>query len=313
MVEAHLTGVFPRSEKLIAATRAAVRGNLPQSEVNAAFQEDANSLIHLQNELALNAFVDGQLNWQDLFRPFTQILAGIEPGGLTRWFDNNTFYRKPIVTEKIVFTGHDLDKYFRVDLLPKHSHKKAILPGPFTFAHLSDNRAYQSLPDLVDDIAHSLKAVVQALKRLGYDYFQFSEPCMCMPNRTISDLETAKRGFETCAEGKSFIQTYFGDASRAVETLLDCPVDAIGVDFYSTTLESLRGHHFDKTLGCGCIDGRNSLLESPSELKEIIAKVRDDLEPTDLYLTPNCDLEFLPRDVAEKKVRLLSETRKLLG
>ena len=313
MVEAHLTGVFPRSEKLIAATRAAVRGNLPQSKVNAAFQEDANSLIHLQNEFALNAFVDGQLNWQDLFRPFTQILTGIEPGGLTRWFDNNTFYRKPIITKKIVFTDHDLEKYFRVDLLPKHSHKKAILPGPFTFAHLSDNRAYQSLPDLVADIAHSLKAVVQALKRLGYDYFQFSEPCMCTPNRTISDLETAKRAFETCAEGKSFIQTYFGDASRAVETLLDCPVDAIGVDFYSTTLESLKGHHFDKSLGCGCIDGRNSLLESPGELKEIIAKVRDDLEPTDLYLTPNCDLEFLPRDVAEKKVRLLSETRRLLG
>jgi 5-methyltetrahydropteroyltriglutamate--homocysteine methyltransferase len=313
MVEAHLTGVFPRSEKLIAATRAAVRGNLPQSEVNAAFQEDANALIHLQNEFALNAFVDGQLNWQDLFRPFTQILTGIEPGGLTRWFDNNTFYRKPIITEKIAFTGHDLEKYFRVDLLPKHNHKKAILPGPFTFAHLSDNRAYQSLPDLVDDIAHSLKAVVQALQRLGYDYFQFSEPCMCTPNRTISDLETAKRAFETCAAGKSFIQTYFGDASRVVETLLDCPVDAIGVDFYSTTLESLKGHHFDKTLGCGCIDGRNSLLESPGELKEIIAKVRDDLEPTDLYLTPNCDLEFLPRDVAEKKVRLLSETRRLLG
>jgi 5-methyltetrahydropteroyltriglutamate--homocysteine methyltransferase len=313
MIEAHLTGVFPRSEQLIAATRAAERGKLLQSEANVVFQEDTKSLIHLQDELTLNAFVDGQLNWPDLFRPFTQILTGIEPGGLTRWFDNNTFYRKPIINEKVAFTGKGLEEYFRIDLLPKRGHKKAILPGPFTFAHLSDNRAYQSLPDLVDDIAHCLKAVVQALQGLGYDYFQFSEPCICASNRTISELETVKLAFETCAEGKSFVQTYFGDASRAIETLLDCPVDAIGVDFYSTTLESLEGHHFDKTLGCGCIDGRNSLLESPSELKEIITKVRDALEPRDLYFTPNCDLEFLPRDVAEKKVRLLSEARRLLG
>jgi 5-methyltetrahydropteroyltriglutamate--homocysteine methyltransferase len=313
MVEAHLSGVFPRSEKLVAATRAAVRGNLPQSEVDAVFHEDLRSLVLLQDELALDAFVDGQLDWQDLFRPFTQILTGIEPGGLTRWFDNNTFYRKPLIAEKIAFKGNNLQQYFRVDMLPKHGRKKAILPGPFTFAILSDNTAYQSLSDLVDDLAHSLKGVVKALQALGYEYFQFNEPSVCAPNRTRSELETVTRAFETCAGGKSLIQTYFGDASRAIETLLDCPVDAIGVDFYSTSLESLKEHHFDKILGCGCIDGRNSLLESPDDLKEIILKTRDVLEPTDICLTPNCDLEFLPRSVAEKKVRLLSETRRLLG
>ena len=312
MVEAHLTGVFPRSEKLIATTRAALRGNSPQADVDQILQEDVKSLILLQDELELDALVDGQLNWQDLFRPFTKILTGIEPRGLTRWFDNNTFYRKPLITEKIAFKGNGLQEYFRVDLLPKHRHRKAILPGPFTFALLSDNKAYQSLPDLVDDLARCLKGVVKALQGLGYEYFQFNEPSICAPNRTSSELETVKRAFETCAAGKSLIQTYFGDASRVLDTLLDCPVDAIGVDFYSTPLESLKEYDFDKILGCGCIDGRNSLLESPSELKKIIVKLREDLEPTNIYLTPNSDLEFLPRSVAEKKVRLLSETRRLL-
>ena len=193
MVEAHLTGVFPRSEKLVAATRAAVRGNIPQSEVDVVFQEDVRSLILLQDENALDAFVDGQLNWQDLFRPFTHILTGIEPGGLTRWFDNNTFYRKPLIADKVAFKGDDLQQYFRADLLPKHSHKKAILPGPFTFALLSENKAYQSLPDLVDDLAHSLKGVVKALQGFGYEYFQFNEPSICAPNRTSAELETVKR------------------------------------------------------------------------------------------------------------------------
>jgi len=85
------------------------------------------------------------------------------------------------------------------------------------------------------------------------------------------------------------------------------------VDFYSTPFESLKGHDFDKGLACGCIDGRNSLLESPTQLKEIILKVREDLEPRAVYLTPSCDLEFLPFPVAEKKVRLLQDAGRLVG
>jgi 5-methyltetrahydropteroyltriglutamate--homocysteine methyltransferase len=312
MVEAHLTGVFARSEKLVAATRASVRGNLSQSEVDQIIQEDARSLILLEQQSGLDAFVDGQFNWQDLFRPFNQILTGIEPGSLTRWFDNNTFYRAPVITEKIAFNGKSIQEFFRADLLPNQGQKKAILPGPLTFALLSDNHAYQSFADLVDDLAHSLKALLASLQGLGYKYFQFNEPCICAPNRSTSELEAARKAFEVCAKGNSSLHTYFGDASHAIDTILDFRVDAVGIDFYSTPLESLKGHDFSKTLGCGCVDGRNSLLESPSELKDLIVKLRDELEPPDLYVAPNCDLEFLPRSVAEKKVSVLGKTREAL-
>jgi len=314
MVEVHLSGVFPRSEKLIDATRAAVRGNLPQAEVDATLRRDIESLVSLQEESDLDALVDGQLNWQDLFRPFNELLTGIDPGSLTRWFDNNTFYRKPIVVGKVSLKTRDLQQYFRSDLLPKVSVKKAILPGPFTFSQLSENRTYSSLSDLANDLARALQGVVTALQERGYGYFQFNEPSICAPSRTQPELEIAKHAYETCAQGiggKSIIQTYFGDASRVIETLLDFPVDSIGIDFYATSLDSLKEYDFNKVLGCGCVDGRNSLLETPTELKTFVSRVRESLEPPDIYLTPNCDLEFLPQTVAEKKVRLLGETKRL--
>ena len=313
MVEAHLTGVYPRSEKLVAATRAAVRGNLPQGQVDSILEDDVNSLILLEEQSSLDSIVDGQLNWQDLFRPFSEILTGIQPATLTRWFDNNTFYRKPIITEKVTFRGDALQRYFRADLLPKGRKKKAILPGPLTFALMAENKAYQSLADLVDDIAKSLKATVKTLQGSGYDQFQFNEPSISSPGRTKSELESAKEAYETCAQGKGLLQTYFGDASYVIDILLDFPVEAIGIDFYSTPVEALEGHDFNKTLGCGCVDGRNSLLESPDQLKAIILNARDHVQPRGIYLTPNCDLEYLPHSVAEKKVRLLSETRRLLA
>jgi 5-methyltetrahydropteroyltriglutamate--homocysteine methyltransferase len=313
MVEVHLSGVFPRSEKLIDATRAAVRGNLPQAEVERVLLQDIDSLVGLQEESRLDVLVDGQLNWQDLFRPFNQLLTGIDFGTLTRWFDNNTFYRKPIIVEKVSVKSDGLQQYYRSDLLPKVSHKKAILPGPFTFAHLSENRAYSSFSDLVNDLAQALKEIVVALQKRGYEYLQFNEPSICAPNRTQPELEIAKHAYDTCAHGiggKSIIQTYFGDAGQVIETLLDCSVDAIGVDFYATSIDSLKEYDFDKILGCGCVDGRNSLLESPKELMTFVSRARESLEPADIHLTPNCDLDFLPEAVAEKKVRLLGETKK---
>jgi 5-methyltetrahydropteroyltriglutamate--homocysteine methyltransferase len=311
-VEAHLTGVYPRSEKLVAATRAADRGSLLQSQVDRILEDDVKSLVLLEGQSSLDSFIDGQLNWQDLFRPFSEIFAGIQATTLTRWFDNNTFYRKPIITEKVTFRGNALQRYFRADSLPKDRKRKAILPGPLTFALMSENKAYLSPADLVDDIAKALRATIRMLQESGYECFQFNEPCIASPNRTKSELETAKQAYETCAVGKGLLQTYFGDASHVIEALLDFPVEAIGIDFYSTTFEALKGYDFNKTLGCGCIDGRNSLLESPDRLKAIILNARDRLQPRDIYLTPNCDLEFLPYPVAEKKVRLLGETRRLL-
>jgi 5-methyltetrahydropteroyltriglutamate--homocysteine methyltransferase len=315
MVEGHLSGAFPRSEKLVEATRAAVRGKIPQADVDSVLRGDIKGLIELQSEIGLDLLVDGQLNWQDLFRPFSELFSGIHLGGLTRWFDNNTFYRKPIVTEKVAFTGKNLDLYFHSTMFLAGAPKKAILPGPFTFAVMSQNSAYSSLEDLVDDVAHGLKDTATLLRKDGYGCFQFNEPALCADSRSRHELEIAKRGIDVCTKGiggKSVLQTYFGDANPIIDDLLDYPVDCVGLDFYATSTDSLADHDFNKELGCGCIDGRNSLLESPQDLRRFVAKIEEDLEPAGLSLTPNCDLEFLPPPVAEKKVRLLAETKALL-
>ncbi len=312
MVEAHLTGAFPRSEQLVEATRAAVRGKISQAQVDAILDNDIASLVELQSSPSMDALVDGQLNWQDIFRPFSDVFTGIQLGGLTRWFDNNTFYRKPIIVEKVTLSGADVGQFFRHDLLPGLARKKAILPGPFTFAVLAQNSAYPSLADLVDDLAHALKQTVAELERVGYSYFQFNEPALCTDGRSKDDLEVAKHAFEVCAKGtggKTMLHTYFGDAGSVIDQLLDYPIDGIGLDFYATSIESLTQNDFNKDLGCGCIDGRNSLLENAQDLSKFVAKVEEDLEPKSIVLCPNCDLEFLPQNVAEKKVHLLAETK----
>jgi 5-methyltetrahydropteroyltriglutamate--homocysteine methyltransferase len=283
--------------------------------VESALRQDNLSLANLQNDAALDFSIDGQLNWQDLFRPFSELFSGIEPASLTRWFDNNTFYRAPLVKGKIGFKGDHISKFFRADVSPASVRKKAILPGPFTFAVSSETSASSSRPDLVDEFAHALRDLIKSLQRVGYRCFQFNEPSLCGKSVTKDDFTLAKNGIETCAkglDGQSMLHTYFGDSSKVIETLLDYSVDSIGVDFYATSLDSLTDLDFNKGLGCGCIDGRNSLLESPNETKDFVSKTRKQLEPKNLIVIPNCDLDFLPQPVAEKKVRLLGQVGKLV-
>ena len=316
MVQAHLTGSFPRSEQLIEATRAAARAKISPSVAEEAFRNDLEGLFQLQMQAGLDFLVDGQLNWQDLFRPFSELFAGVQLGSLERWFDNNTFYRRPVVVDKIRFKGTTLDRYFRYTFLPFNYPRKAILPGPCTFAAMSQNKAYQSTADLVDDIAHSLSEIITQLRRSRYQYFQFNEPYLSIGEATGDKLDMLKHALETCAKGigeKTALQFYFGDASIFLDTILDCPIDCVGLDLYATSVDSLIEHDFTKELGCGCIDGRNSLLESSEDLKKLVDRIEADVEPKSIFLCPNCDLDFLPQTIAEKKVRILSEAKNKIG
>ena len=309
-MEAHLTGFFPRSEELVRITRAFERHKLGRSELEQATQNDAVHLLELQKKASFDYVVDGQLNWQDHFRPFSRIFSGINPSGLTRWYDNNTFYKQPIITEKVRFLGTGLEEYFRYDLIPVKTAKKAILPGPYTFAHSSQRPAYNSLADLVNDLAHALRETCRRLVEHGYSYFQFDEPALTFHKANNDELTIAKNAFEILGNipnAKTCLETYFGDAAPILDSLLEFKTNCIGIDLYSTSLESIQDYKFDKELACGCVDGRNSLLENPADLAKVLHKTKTITDK--ISICPNCDLEFLPYTVAEKKIQLLSETK----
>jgi 5-methyltetrahydropteroyltriglutamate--homocysteine methyltransferase len=311
--QVHLTGIFPRPEKLIEVSRRFDRGRADASELQANLTHSARELVDLQVQSEIDLVVDGQLNWQDLFRPFSILFNGIEPGSLSRWFDNNTFYRTPVVTDKVRRSESDIDEYFRHDLLPTSVRRKAILPGPYTFAKLSENDAYGSFADLVEDLSRSLAEVSRKLTQKKYTSIQFNEPSLCTANP--EELEIAKRGFEVLAKNGMHVmlQTYFGSIINIIDGLLDFPVDCFGIDLYANDINILNERSFTRELSCGCIDGRNSLLESSAHIVDLMTKVRDSVEPRQLYVGPNCDLEFLPHSVAVRKVHLLGDIRRRLN
>ncbi len=299
-----ITGIFSRSPGLVRATRDFDRGRCSGEELEKIRSEDVKKLISLQE--GFQYISDGNLLWQDLFRPFTKVL-GIEPGSLTRFFETNTFYRKPLITSEIKFTPNLIDNFFYFDLLPENS--KVILPGPFTFATLSENLYYKN--DFLLVIGDMLAQLVSYLKVKGIKVIQFSEPSFTYfaDQLTEKKLSEIKLAYEMIVKDKGdleiYLHTYFGDF-RPIRDILKLPVDGIDIDFIATPIEGLN-LKTEKKVGIGCLDATNSLLENKDEVVEFVKMIIERLNLKRFFLCPNCDFDFLPYPVAEKKIKLLRD------
>lgn len=300
-------GMYPRSEKLSQISRDVERGRQTQSELRKQQVVDQKVLIAKQQSLAFTYIEDGKLLWQDIFRPIVLSTSGMEVGALTRWFDNNTFYRQPIITGDIRLHPKKLDRFFQITAQKKW---KVTLPSPFTFAKLTSDETITSFEKTLGKISSLTGELVTYLEKRGVTVVQLNEPYI--PYHGVSTKERALfiRSLKelTGARRKVLLAVhfYFGDAAPIVAALTDSSVDIIGVDFYKTNLLDLP-QRLPQALIAGIIDGRNSLLEDEKSLRVFVQRTIKRLAPPSLYLSNNSDLELLPETVAAQKLALLGK------
>ena len=124
MIGTYVTGALPRTQELIAKTRLYDRGRLSEEELENSFLEATKRVIGIQEAANLTYVGDGMLRWQDLLRPFSEGLQGVEPGPLLRWFNNNTFFKAPIIKSDLKIKPSITNQ--QIDLLPSGKSGKLL-------------------------------------------------------------------------------------------------------------------------------------------------------------------------------------------
>ncbi|MDP9300590.1 MAG: hypothetical protein M3P43_06810, partial [Actinomycetota bacterium] len=306
-IAAYQHGIYPRSENVVAATRGLDRGRTSPEEVDAAFASDREDLIAAQREAGLDYVSDGLLRWQDIFRPLVDLSGGLDARTLVRWFDNNTFFRAPEVTGDLTLAGaipHELE-----DDADIPEPRVATLPSPYLFSRAAqfDGDRNALMLALAGEV---LRPVAEALAGRGYRLIHLQEPWLAYHGIEAGDwddLEKALTGIgEVTGDAALVLHVYFGDAGPHVDRLRRLPVDAVGIDFVQTDPGSL-GSNWEVGLVAGCLDGRSSPIESDEGTADFVQRVAETLRPPAVYLSSNCELEYLPRDVARQKVLRLGE------
>ncbi|MBX5327808.1 MAG: hypothetical protein QHH18_02395 [Candidatus Bathyarchaeota archaeon] len=322
MIGCYITGILPRTKELVELTRAYERGKAGKRELEKAFEDATLEAINAQSSAGLTYITDGMLKWQDLLRPFTENLAGVAVGSLSRWFNNNTFYRKPVIVNELRREKNIIQNSSYIKLLPKNIPWKAILPAPYTFTQLSENKFYKSNEELMFKYAEILNEEIKSLAKLGFKYVQLSDPALVYKpfKQSISKdkIKTVNEALKVSVEGaqiKTCLQTFFGDFCEILPDALDFPVDHFGIDLYETDLNKLKDYSFDKDIALGLVDARNSLVEEADTLIESIKEIVESLHSSkqkDIFVCPNCDLEFLPWERAQEKMHLIGSVAKRL-
>jgi 5-methyltetrahydropteroyltriglutamate--homocysteine methyltransferase len=286
----------------VAATRGLERGRVGSEQVDAAYRQDLSDFVAVQQEAEVDFFSDGLLRWQDHFRPLADA-AELSTRTLTRWFDNNAFYRTPEL-DGAVQPPAGISNIVPDSLVP--TPRVATLPSPYMFSRAVNAKGDRNalMLDLARDL---LRPAAQQLEAAGCRLIHLQDPWLGYFGIDPTDRAPLERALDSLGTGLRadvVFHVYFGDAGPHLDWLRRLPVHAIGVDLVATDLSSLGGH-WEIGLLAGCIDGRSSIVESAAHTATVVRRVADRAQPPALFISTSCDLEFLPREIAAEKVRVL--------
>lgn len=312
--------ISEQDQRLRRAIAAWEDGKLSNEELERVYDEVTQQIIAEQIEAGVELLTDGQIRWDDALSYLARKLEGTQRGGLLRWFDNNFYFRQPIIVGKLVRKEPlVLNDWLKANQWANGVPVKPVLTGPYTFAKFCLNQHYGRFEDLLFDVAAIWNEEAKALANSGATLIQLSEPAVLFHPEDERLWSEAIRLVVEGVDADFALYTFFADASKVWDSLMQLPVKIVGLDFCSgeenRNAELIQSEFpQDKVLGFGIVDARNIKPEPVDELARQIEWAANIVGPDRLHVSPNCGLEFLPRADAKRKLETLSEAvRKVRG
>ena len=281
------------------------RGELDSGALSGVLDESTRWAIGELDWVGVDVVNDGQVRWDDMLAPFARAWEGCDRGPLERFYDNNTYFRQPVITGPITTDGRTLVRDFEFARGVARGQLKAAVCGPLTFATLAEDRHYHSLEDRTLAVADAIAAEIRGLGAAGATLVDVEEPALVAHPEHFAIARAAIE--RLAATGVPLaLQTYFFPADPLLDALAAFPVAQIGID-----VRSRETHVLDKlnalrqTVVLGIVDARNTRVETEGELVRLIDAALKRIPAEYLWLAPTTGLEYLPHDVAVKKLRAL--------
>ncbi len=281
------------------------RGELEAEGLAGVLDESTRWAIGELDWAGIDVINDGQIRWDDLLAPFARAWGGCDRGPLERFYDNNTYFRQPVISGPIATEGTTLVRHFEFARREARGELKAAVCGPLTFATLAEDSHYRSLEDRTLAVADAIAAEIRGLGKAGATLVDVEEPALVAHPEHFA---LARAAIERLAAAgvPLALQTYFFPADPLLDALAAFPVAQIGIDVRSRETHVLEKlNTVRQTVVLGVVDARNTRVETESELVGIIEKALKKIPADYLWLAPTTGLEYLPHDVAVQKLKVL--------
>jgi 5-methyltetrahydropteroyltriglutamate--homocysteine methyltransferase len=297
------------------------RDELDEAGIQSVYDETTAWAMDDMRGAGIDIINDGQIRWDDLLAPFARAWRNTERGPLERFYDNNTYFRQPIITGPIETDGKTLVRDFTFAAghlrtgAPSRAADgpilKAAIAGPLTFATLTAEDAhYKDLEARTLAVADALAAELRGLKAAGATLVDIEEPALAAHPELI-DLESAALERLAKAGVPLALYPYFFPSTDLVDALARLPVAQVGIDVRSRESSADAIHRLGaikQIVVLGVIDARNTRVETGRETAALVeAALKQLRDEKRLYLSTTTGLEYLPHDVAVKKLKALAD------
>ncbi len=278
------------------------------SEITDAYDRVRDELVDWQIEAGLDRIVEGQGRWDDMIAHPLSVHENVETRGIVRYYDNNNFYREPVVRGDLTPDGDVAAELSACDAT------QAVLPGPYSLSELATDEHYGDEGAFLDAVAEFLSAEVAGFPPV--ETLFLLEPSLVTDAPEDGVDEHASEAIDTVAsatDAEVVVHTYWGSIpEKPYAHLMDADIDAIGFDFVSDhegSIYNIQEYGTKEGIALGVVDGQNTLVETPSSIAERVEWVHEQLPVQSfdtVYVSSNTELFYLPTNKAEAKLSALA-------
>ena len=315
-----IVGAYPKisdeHQDLRRALHKLDRGELDEAGIAGVLDDTTAWAIGEIEAAGVDVINDGQVRWDDLLAPFARAWRNTERGPLERFYDNNTYFRQPVISGPIETDGQTLVADYRKAKALAKRELKAAIAGPLTFATLTaEDKHYKTLEARTLAAADALAAELRGLKAAGATLVDVEEPALSAHPELV---DLARAAFERLAKaGVSLaLYPYFFPNTDQIQSLASFPVAQLSVDVRSRESSQKaidRLGAVKQIVVLGVVDARNTRVETAREIGELADAALKHVGPERLWLSTTTGTEYLPHDVAVKKLHALTDAARVTG
>jgi 5-methyltetrahydropteroyltriglutamate--homocysteine methyltransferase len=287
--------------------------------------DDATVLaIRAQEDAGLDIITDGEIRRESYSNRIATALEGVDidnPGtALDRSGHPNPVPRivgrvrriRPIEVEDLLF-------------LKKHTTRqvKITVPGPFTMLQQAQNDFYASEEEAAMDYAVAINEEIKDLFAHGADVVQIDEPYLQARPEKARDygIRALNRALEGVT-GTTAVHICFGYAAiiharpngyNFLPELAACSCQQISIETAQSNLDCAVLQSLpNKQIMVGCLNLEDPAIETPLVVASRVKRALQYIRPEQVILAPDCGMKYLAREVADGKLRAMTEAAKIL-
>ena len=299
------------------------------SNAELIFNKAAKEVIRDQLDCGIDIITDGEIRRENYIHYHCRYLNGVDFNTLTEKVARTGNYKcwLPTITNKISAADPFLVDEWKNNQSLSNKPVKVTIPGPMTITDTIANTYYKSDEEIGYDLAIAINTEIKRLVDAGCKYIQVDEPLFarkpdnalafgiknlekCFDGVNQSDVEKITHiccGYPDKIDAVDYPKAPLDSYKKIAKALDSSKIDSVSIeDAHRHNDLSLLKNYKNTKIIFGVIKIASSKIETVEEIESRINETLKFISKEQLIAAPDCGLGHLSRDLAIKKLKIMS-------